>query len=90
MHSMFARMGKRVRVVGWVAVQKTHTDQTINITDQYKCSHKLPVFCQCQKCFWFTKHTHLSYIYPHVTHTQNTLFDSEHCNLATSLKCLEN
>ena len=76
-------MGKRVRVLGRVAVQKTHTDQTINVTDQYKCSHKLPVFDQCQQCFWFTQQTHLSSNYPHVTHhththththTQNTRF----------------
>ena len=51
-------MGKEVRVVGRVAVKKTHTAQTINLIDECKFSPNLPLFDQCQQYFWFcTVHT---------------------------------
>jgi len=56
-------MGKRVRVVGRVSVKKkTHTAQIINLTDQYKLSHTLPLFDDCQQFFFHLPasdtHTH--------------------------------
>jgi len=75
-------MGKSFRVVGRVAVKKTRTAQTINLTDEYKFSHKLPLFDECQQYFWFcTAHTFIFHLPtsdspPHThthTHTQYTV-----------------
>ena len=44
MQSMFARSnGQEGQSGGKVAVKKTHTAQTINLIDQFKCNHELPV-----------------------------------------------